>query len=130
VEAIVLAPHAAAPVHQVQAARAAARRGLQGDRYATGAGTFASGRPGSTLTLIDAAVLDELAAERGAPVDHRRNVVVRGTDLNALVGRTFTLGDLVCEGRRLCEPCATSTGSTRAASCARSCTGAAYGPTS
>ncbi len=44
-------------------------------------GTFASGRPGSALTLIEAGVLDELG-----PIDHRRNVVVRGTDLNALVG--------------------------------------------
>ena len=61
-------------------------RGLEGDRYAAGAGTFASGRPGSALTLVDAAVLDSL----GRDVDHRRNVVVRGTDLNALVGRDFT----------------------------------------
>lgn len=41
-----------------------------------------------------------------ALVDHRRNVVVRGTDLNALVGRGFTLGPVRCRGRRLCEPCA------------------------
>jgi MOSC domain-containing protein YiiM len=33
-------------------------------------------------------------------------VVVRGTDLNALVGREFTLGAVRCRGRRLCEPCA------------------------
>jgi hypothetical protein len=106
VEAIVLAPGARAPVAAVDAALAVAGQGLQGDRYAAGAGTFASGRPGSALTLVDAAVLDELAAARGAPIDHRRNVVVRGTDLNALVGRRFALGDAQCEGRRLCEPCA------------------------
>ena len=51
-------------------------------------------------------MLDELTAERRAPVDHRRNVVVRGADLNALVGRRFRVGDVLCEGRRLCEPCA------------------------
>ena len=80
--------------------RAISGQGLAGDRYADGRGTFASGRPGSALTLIEAGVLDELG-----PIDHRRNVVVRGTDLNALVGRRFTLGEVVCEGRRLCEPC-------------------------
>ena len=32
--------------------------------------------------------------------------MVRGTDLNALVGREFTLGEARCRGRRLCEPCA------------------------
>jgi len=106
VEAIVLAPRATAPVRQVEAARAVAGRGLDGDRYAVAAGTFASGRPGSALTLVDADVLDALARERGAPVDHRRNVVVRGAELDALVGRRFRLGAVVCEGRRLCEPCA------------------------
>ena len=102
VEALVLAPAAEAPVVQVDEAMAVPDRGLEGDRYAAGAGTFASGRPGSALTLVDAAVLDAL----GRDIDHRRNVVVRGTDLNALVGREFTLGEVHCRGRRLCEPCA------------------------
>jgi len=90
----------------VETARALPGRGLDGDRYAAGAGTFASGRPGSALTLVDAGVLDELGELRGAAVDHRRNVVVRGMPLNALVGRTFTIGSVTCRGRRLCEPCA------------------------
>jgi MOSC domain-containing protein YiiM len=102
VEALVLAPAAEAPVVLVDAAVAVVGQGLQGDRYANGTGTFGSGRPGSALTLVDAAVLDSL----DRAVDHRRNVVVRGTDLNALVGREFTLGEARCRGRRLCEPCA------------------------
>jgi hypothetical protein len=102
VEALVVAPAAEAPVMLVDEAVAVPGRGLQGDRYAAGAGTFASGRPGSALTLVDAAVLDTF----GRDVDHRRNVVVRGTDLNALVGHEFMLGDVRCRGRRLCEPCA------------------------
>ena len=100
VEALVLAPDAEAPARTVDEAVAQAGEGLEGDRYANGRGTFASGRPGSALTLIEAVVLDELG-----PIDHRRNVVVRGTDLNALVGRDFTLGELRCRGSRLCEPC-------------------------
>ncbi len=106
VEDLVLARSATAATVSVAEAVGAPGRGLEGDRYADGAGTFASGRPGSALTLVDAAVLDELAAARGAPIDHRRNVVVRGTDLNALVGRRFELGGLICHGRRMCEPCA------------------------
>lgn len=102
VEALVLAPDAEAPVVLVEQAVAVPGRGLEGDRYAAGTGTFASGRPGSALTLVDAAVLDSL----GRDIDHRRNIVVRGTDLNALVGRDFTLGEAHCRGRRLCEPCA------------------------
>lgn len=106
VEAILLAPRSEAPTTPVESARAIAGEGLHGDRYATGLGAWPSGRPGGALTLVDAAVLEELAAERGAPIDHRRNVVVRGTDLNALVGRRFTVGEVLCHGRRLCEPCA------------------------
>jgi hypothetical protein len=102
VEALVIAPAAEAPVRAVDEAVAMAGRGLEGDRYAEGAGTFGSGRPGSALTLVDAEVLESL----GRDVDHRRNVVVRGTDLNALVGRDFFLGEVRCRGRRLCEPCA------------------------
>jgi hypothetical protein len=101
VEALVLAPDAAAPVRSVHEAVAVPGRGLEGDRYAGGTGTFRSGRPGSALTLIDAAVVDAFDG-----LDHRRNVVVRGTDLDALIGREFTLGEVVCRGRRRCEPCA------------------------
>lgn len=106
VEAIVIAASPDAPATTVPEAVALPGQGLNGDRYAAGAGTFASGRPGSAITLVDAAVLDALAAERGAPVQHRRNLVVRGIDVNALVGREFTVGEVRCHGRRLCEPCA------------------------
>jgi len=40
------------------------------------------------------------------PTEHRRNVVTRGVDLDALVGRRFLVGEVVCEGRRPAEPCA------------------------
>jgi hypothetical protein len=101
VEAIVIAPERSGAVEAVAEAAAVPDRGLAGDRYFDGAGTFASGRPGSALTLVDAAVLDELG-----PVDHRRNLVVRGIDVNALVGRAFRIGEVRCVGRRLAEPCA------------------------
>jgi hypothetical protein len=102
VEALVVAPAAEAPVIRVEDAVALVGQGLQGDRYAGGTGTFGSGRAGSALTLVDADVLDSFDRD----LDHRRNVVVRGTDLNALDGREFTLGEARCRGRRLCEPCA------------------------
>jgi len=106
VEAIVIAAAAGAPAVRVEQATAISGAGLEGDRYTDGLGTFPSGRPGAGLTLIDADVLDRLERELGRPVDHRRNVVTRGTDLNALVGRRFRLGEVLCAGSRLCEPCA------------------------
>jgi hypothetical protein len=126
VEALVIAPDATAPVVAVNAVVAHPDRGLEGDRYGAGRGTFASDRPGSALTLVDADVLDELASQRsGRPVDHRRNVITRGTDLNALVGREFTL---VAAGSA--SRARTWTASTAAASCARWSTAAACAPTS
>ena len=31
--------------------------------------------------------------------------VTRGIDLNSLVGHEFRIGDVLCRGMRLCEPC-------------------------
>jgi hypothetical protein len=109
VAAIVVAPDAEAAMVAVERAVARAGRGLEGDRYFAGRGTFtnAHGR-GHDLTLIAGEVLDELRLPAGglAPEEARRNVVTRGVDLDALVGRCFRVGDVECFGQRLCEPCA------------------------
>jgi MOSC domain-containing protein YiiM len=110
VEGLAVAPAAEAAMQMVEVAQAVAGRGLAGDRYAAGAGTFTprgGERPGYDLTLVAAEVLDELTAA-GTSVDFaatRRNVLTRGIDVNALVGRSFLIGDVRCAGRRLCEPC-------------------------
>ena len=104
VDALVVAPETAGPAHHVERCRAIAGRGLDGDRYAAGGGTFAArGRVGQDLTLIDADVLD--AAGLSA-IDARRNVVTRGIDLDVLVGRRFRIGPVACQGERRAEPCA------------------------
>lgn len=58
----------------------------------------------ATGTAISAEL--ELPAGQLAPEEARRNVVTRGIDLNALVGKPFTIGAVQCLGQRLCEPCA------------------------
>jgi MOSC domain-containing protein YiiM len=104
VEGIFVAPRAGEPSASLEQARALAGRGLDGDRHVTGDGTFPSGLPGSALTLIEAEVCESFDPPL-APDEHRRNVVTRGIDLNALVGHDFTIGSLRCRGMRLCEPC-------------------------
>jgi hypothetical protein len=104
VTAIVLAPAAEAPLRRVERARAIAGRGLQGDRYADGAGTFSpGGGRGHDLTLVAAEVLEDAGLD---PVEARRNLVVRGVELDALRGRRFRVGAVECLGQRRCEPCA------------------------
>jgi hypothetical protein len=109
VAAIYIAPSAGAPAEGLSRARVVAGRGVEGDRYFKGGGTFfEQHKPGQDLTLIEAEALEALAAEHGialGPGGSRRNVVTRGVDLNALVGRRFRVGDIECVGDRLCDPC-------------------------
>ena len=89
-----------------------ARRGLVGDRYYLGTGTFSEklkGTPDVQLTLIALEEIEGFNERHGldlGPGDFRRNVVTRGIELNELVGHQFNIGVTVLEGIRLCEPCA------------------------
>jgi MOSC domain-containing protein YiiM len=108
VELIALAAEAEGPMRAVSTAEAVEGRGLLGDRYERGAGTFSSkGGRGYDLTLVEAEALEELSA-RGvelAPVEARRNLVVRGIALDDLIGQRFRVGEVECFGQRRCEPC-------------------------
>jgi MOSC domain-containing protein YiiM len=108
VEAIAIADRAEAAMVRVESATARAGRGLEGDRYFDQRGTFSSryGR-GHDLTLIEGEVIDALTLPAGRlfPEEARRNVVTRGIELNALVGRRFKVREVECFGQRLCEPC-------------------------
>ena len=104
-----LSPAAAAPMRRVTSARLLAGRGLEGDRYALGGGTWAQ-YPDleKQLTLIDAADVAAVAAEVGVPLgpgDTRRNLVTEGVDLPSLVGRWFAVGDALLFGVKRCPPC-------------------------
>ena len=108
VELIALAAEAEGSMREVLSAEAIEGRGLRGDRYERGEGTFSNpeGR-GYDLTLVEAEALEDLAAEgvELAPAEARRNLVVRGIALDALIGRRFRVGPVECLGQRRCEPC-------------------------
>jgi MOSC domain-containing protein YiiM len=79
--------------------------GLEGDRYRRNG---SAGRPDQEVTLIEVEALEALAREcaiKIEPLKARRNLLTRGVPLNHLVGRKFTIGDVVLRGLRLCEPC-------------------------
>jgi len=102
VTGILIAPEAEAPLTRVDSAAALPGHGLDGDRYAKGAGTFSAPGRGYQLTLVEAEVLDEIELPWE---DARRNIVTTGIALNNLVGRTFQIGPVTCVGARLAEPC-------------------------
>lgn len=89
---------------------AVAGRGLEGDRYFAGKGTFSPHpqKPDFEVTLIEWEKVDAFARETGLPftaAHARRNLVTEGIDLNALAGREFRIGGALIRGIRLCEPC-------------------------
>lgn len=110
-ERILLRPEAAGTSHEVPRARALEGLGLEGDRYFNGEGTFyEDGKSGQDLTLIEAEALEALRDEHGIALpaeEAGRNVVTRGVDLNALIGKRFRIGTVECYGDRPCDPCAT-----------------------
>jgi MOSC domain-containing protein YiiM len=103
VEGIFIGPLRALPA-PVERVRAVAGKGLEGNRY-----FFENGaKPGTALTLIAAEAIEAVRDEHGLAMgaaESRRNVLTRGIDLNALVGKRFRVGEVECLGVELCEPC-------------------------
>ncbi|WP_425498618.1 MOSC domain-containing protein [Natrinema salinisoli] len=63
---------------------------------------------GYDLTLIEREAIEGIEREADielAPGEHRRNIVTQDAALNHLVGKRFRVGEVVCRGARLCEPC-------------------------
>jgi MOSC domain-containing protein YiiM len=95
-------PQRRAGVVAIEAVKALADRGLEGDHYA---------HPGGKrqVTLIQAEHLGVVAKligkEAVKPEWLRRNLVVAGINLYALRDRRFRIGAVVLEGTGPCEPC-------------------------
>jgi len=118
VVSIQIAKEAAATMESVPAVRAVPGRGLEGDRYFSGRGTY-SPRPsfgGREVTLIETETVEALFGGvedadghtlgiKLTPVDTRRNIATSGVPLNHLVDREFWVGEVLMRGTRLCEPC-------------------------
>lgn len=89
-------------MQEVDEVEAVAGKGLIGDRYTSG-----SGKRG--ITLIQAEHLPVISALSGhdkiSPATLRRNIVVSGLPLIALIGKKFRIGDVILEGTDACEPC-------------------------
>ena len=104
---IYTASEARKPMDALDAVRAIAGVGLEGDRYATKTGEFSDQEgAGREVTLIAREAI--VAANEHVTIDEseaRRNLVTEGVDLDALIGKQFTIGDVVLVGVRDCPPC-------------------------
>ena len=110
-----IAPAASLAMEETAEANLVAGRGIEGDRYFLGTGTY-SRKPDvfREVTLFEIEVLEALARNDPPlqfgpitlePADHRRNLTVVGVPLNHLVGRRFRVGNCILVGGRLNFPC-------------------------
>jgi MOSC domain-containing protein YiiM len=109
VVSIQVAPAAEGEMVCINEVRAVPGRGLEGDRYFNGTGTY-SQTPGTgrEVTLIEAEALEAMGRDYEMKLDFkdaRRNIVTRHAALNHLVGTQFRVGEVLMRGMRLCEPC-------------------------
>lgn len=126
VAAICISPIAGGPMQRVEEVEAIAGRGLKGDRYAEGRGSFNKHQKRNWLVRLFKAVfkLDEVSRQvtlmnylfiEGsgfACEDTRRNIFIKGLpgedfELMYLVGKRkrFWIGDVLLEGVKYCDPC-------------------------
>jgi len=98
-------PAGAHPLLELAEVECVAGCGLRGDRFFDHRSDYKG-----QVTLFAAEVFAELRAalglgERAGPGALRRNLVVRGVDLNALIGREFELQGVRFAGTEECRPC-------------------------
>jgi MOSC domain-containing protein YiiM len=98
VEAIHLGAPRVAELWTVDSVRAVTGKGLEGDRHFHEEGA----PPGQALTLVEAEVVEDVGLPAG---ETRRQITVRGVELNELIGKRFRVGEVECFGVELCEPC-------------------------
>lgn len=104
VEGVFVAAESGGEIERREEVDAVSGQGLRGDRHFKEQPSDA----GDDVTLIEREALDAIRRESGielAPGEHRRNVETRDVALNHLVGEQFRVGDAVCRGVELCEPC-------------------------
>jgi MOSC domain-containing protein YiiM len=109
-----VAPAASYEMEERDEVNLVAGRGIEGDRYYLGTGTYSPKPDVREVTLIEIEALRALAfndppVQSGpislAPSDHRRNLTTEGVPLNHLVGQRFRVGAAILKGSRLNFPC-------------------------
>jgi len=91
-------------IREVSEVECVAHRGLRGDRFFDYKDHYKG-----QVTLFSQEVFDELCRSLPAPYAQpaalRRNLLISGADLNALIGREFELQGVRLEGTEECRPC-------------------------
>lgn len=109
VVSINVAENEGAEIKSIAEVNAVAGKGLEGDRYYLLKGKLSKkDRPDRDITLIESEAIEALGRDYNISIaakDARRNIVTQNVALNHLVGKEFRVGEAICKGIKLCEPC-------------------------
>ncbi len=108
---IIIGKEARTPLRTINCVEAVEGRGLKGDRYYYGQGSFNRemfDQNVRDVTLLSAESIMECNIRLKSdlsPEDFRRNIIVKGIDLKGLKKQRFQIGDAVFEYARTAPPC-------------------------
>ena len=91
------------PIKEVNSIEVIAKKGIVGDRH-----FHEFNDPYNQLSLIESENIDEYNIKFGLEilyVDFRRNIVTKGIQLNDLIGKKLSVGNVKLEVIDLCRPC-------------------------
>ena len=91
------------PIKEVNSIEVIANKGIVGDRH-----FHEFNDPYNQLSLIESENIDEYNIRFGlniSYIDFRRNIVTKGIQLNDLIGKKLSVGNVELEVIDLCRPC-------------------------
>ena len=91
------------PIREVNSIEVVANKGIVGDRH-----FHEFNDPYNQLSLIESENIDEYNKRFNlniSYVDFRRNIVTKGIQLNDLIGKNLSIGNVKLEVIDLCRPC-------------------------
>jgi len=94
---------AGAKMEEVTEVIAEKNKGLVGDRYYSGNGSFNKSNPGKRqITFMNAMFFEDSGFNFS---DSRRNIFTEGVELMDLIGKEFSVGEAGFRGVKYCDPC-------------------------
>lgn len=108
---IIIGPEAGKPLQYVKQVLAIKGRGLEGDRYFFQKGTFNKAQLDQTVrevSIIPYESLEECNSRLGTKLgflDLRRNLVIKGFDIDKVGDQIFLIGETKFRVVRTCPPC-------------------------
>jgi MOSC domain-containing protein YiiM len=109
--AIIIGEKAKEPLHYVDSVRAVQSKGLEGDRYYYGQGTFNKPQLSQDvreISILPFETLSECNSRLDSSLDFldlRRNLIIKNFDVSLLADRVFTIGTAKFRIVRTCPPC-------------------------